>query len=903
MLESVSRRTFGGSSGTYNVRASELARDRGRLKTLNVTVVFLDDTQHTFQLEKHAKGSILLECVFQHLELIEKDYFGLQFTENGAAPSPSNNYIAKWLDPNKSVKKQARGGSFYFRVKFYVTDPSKLQEEYTRYHFYLQVRKDILQGRLLVSPNTACLLASYTVQSELGDYQADELEPNYLSGMTLIPGQTEEMERKIAELHKLHMGQTPADAEFNFLDHVKRLDTYGVDLHRTRDSSNRELQIGVTANGLVVFQNNIRINMISWAKIVKISFKRKQFFVQIRKEPSESYDTLLGFNMLTYRSSKNLWKSCVEHHTFFRLDSPHVTRKLLPAPLRLGSKFRYSGRTEFQTFEETKQSQTQRSFFRNTSKSATKSAVMPTIEEKKLLISSGPSSVIQDNKVSVGTWESRQTWGEPSSPHHSDDEGGFLNRQSAVIEEQHNMPAFSPILPTRTVISYVDDDTTESLMERSHPAPGSLYDIPNYETSVSQIEESIVSIKLLPDEQGRFGFNVKGGCDLNMPILVSRVAPNTPADRCYPKLNEGDQVLVINGCNVTGLEHDQVVKLIRAARDAQTRTELTLTVKQNILYEPGGQEEPPYQYVPESPLTEMQRGVGALEQSILLLADGLASGALVAQFEQLYRKKPGLTCNEAKKQENINKNRYRDISPYDATRVILVNGADGDYINANYINMEIPSSGIINRYIATQGPLQNTVNDFWQMVLEAQSTLIVMVTTIMERGRSKCTKYWPPVSETLDVGSSLRLKTIKEESDSTSSFVFREFILWDLTTGESREITQMQYLAWPDHGVPDDISRFLSFTESVRRARAGMVEPAIVHCSAGIGRTGVLILMETAMCLIEANEPVYPLDIVRQMRDQRVMMIQTPSQYRFVCSCVHYSYTEGLVKPLPEFLR
>ncbi|XP_065205473.1 tyrosine-protein phosphatase non-receptor type 4 [Planococcus citri] len=902
MLESVSRRTFGGSSGTYNVRASELARDRGRLKTLNVTVVFLDDTQHSFQLDKHAKGNVLLECVFQHLELIEKDYFGLQFTENGSAPSLSNTHLTKWLDPNKAVKKQARGGCFYFKVKFYVTDPSKLQEEYTRYHFYLQVRKDILQGKLLVSPSTACLLASYTVQSELGDYQIEELEPNYLSGMVLVPGQTEEMERKISELHKMHKGQTPADAEFNFLDHVKRLETYGVDLHRARDSSNKELQLGVTANGLVVFQNNIRINTISWAKIVKISFKRKQFFVQIRREPSENYDTLLGFNMLTYRSSKNLWKSCVEHHTFFRLDSPHVIRKLIPTALRLGSKFRYSGRTEFQTLEESRQGRSQRHFFRTTSKVGTRHSVMPTIEEKtKSLISSGLNTRAQE-KV-IGNWEnSRQTWGETSSPHPSDDEGGFLDRQNGTSEET-KIAAFSPILPSRTVISYVDDDTTDSLTERSHHAPGSLYDIPNYETPVPQVEENIVCIKLTPDDQGRFGFNVKGGSDLNMPILVSRVAPNTPADRCYPKLNEGDQVLMINGCSISGLEHDQVVKLIRAARDAQPRTELTLTVKQNVMYEPGGQEEPPYQYVPESPLSEMQRGAGALEQSMLLLADGLASGALVAQFEQLYRKKPGMNCNESKKSENINKNRYRDISPYDATRVVLKNGQDGDYINANYVNMEIPGSGIINRYIATQGPLQNTINDFWQMTLEAQSTLIVMVTTLMERGRSKCAKYWPSVSEILELGPTLRLKTTKEESDPTSSFVFREFVLWDTKSGESREITQMQYLAWPDHGVPDDISRFLTFTEHVRRARAGMVEPTIVHCSAGIGRTGVLILMETAMCLIEANEPVYPLDIVRQMRDQRVMMIQTPSQYRFVCSCVHYAYTEGLVKPLAEFLR
>jgi len=196
MIESVSRRAFGGSSGTYNVRATELARDR-RLKTLSVTVVFLDDTKQVFQLEKRAKGSVLLDVVFQHLELVEKHYFGLQFSDNGAPPTPANSELMRWLDPAKPVKKQMRGqGYFYLKVKFYVTDPSKLQEEYTRYHFYLQIRKDILSGKLKVPPSTACLLASYTVQSELGDYHPDEHGPKYLSVMALVLGQTKKWKEK-----------------------------------------------------------------------------------------------------------------------------------------------------------------------------------------------------------------------------------------------------------------------------------------------------------------------------------------------------------------------------------------------------------------------------------------------------------------------------------------------------------------------------------------------------------------------------------------------------------------------------------------------------------------------------------------------------------------------------------
>ncbi|XP_014294110.1 tyrosine-protein phosphatase non-receptor type 4 isoform X2 [Halyomorpha halys] len=890
MIESVSRRAFGGSSGTYNVRATELARDR-RLKTLTVTVIFLDDTKQLFQLEKRAKGHVLLELVFQHLELVEKHYFGLQFSDNGVPPTPANADIMRWLDPAKPVKKQMRGqGYFYLRVKFYVSDPSKLQEEYTRYHFYLQIRKDILNGKLIIPPSTACLLASYMVQSELGDYHPDDHGPKYISGMQLIPGQTEEMERKIAELHKLHKGQTPADAEFNFLDHAKRLDMYGVDLHRARDSANKELQLGVTSTGLVVFQNGVKINNFSWGKIVKISFKRKQFFIQLRREPSESYDTLLGFNVVTYRSCKVLWKSCVEHHTFFRLHSPAVRRR---TPLPIGSRVYYSGRTELQAIEEARlRPRVERTFIRCSSRKLVVSA--PDDKNRPVgVTNSTRSSRAYDNKVTSLSREPRRAWGE-NSPNNIDDDGGFLDR---TIEESR---AFTPVLPARA-ISYADEEPDS---ERPTTASG-LYDLSHYSPQSSphlttQVDEGVVFIRMTPDEEGRFGFNVKGGSDLAMPILVSRVAPNTPADRCYPKLNEGDQVLCINGIDVGGMLHEQVVNLIRASRDAHGG-ELVLTVRPSSVYEAGTcpeekEEEPLYQYVSDTSV-----GRDSLEQSIGLLREGLMSGSLVLAFDRSYRKKPGLTTTQAALPQNSNSNRYTDILPYDLTRVILESGANGDYINANYVNMEIPGSGIINRYIATQGPLVNTVGDFWTMVWEAGSSLVVMVTSLMERGRAKCHKYWPNIGETLE-GAGLRLKSVRAQYNNPAGFISNTLTLTHLQSGVEREITQLQYIGWPDHGVPDNAAVFLQFIAEVRRFRVGMVEPTIVHCSAGIGRTGVLILMETALCLIEANQPVYPLQIVQHMRDQRAMMVQTSSQFRFVCTCILHAFTEGICKPLPEYL-
>lgn len=192
-----------------------------------------------------------------------------------------------------------------------------------------------------------------SLTAELGDFNAVEHQPGYLSGLQLLAEQTPEAERKICELHKLHRGQLPADAEYNYLEHGKRLELYGIDLHKATDSNGKDLQLGVSAVGLLVFQHSLRINTFSWSKMVKVSFKRKDFFIQLRREPSESYDTLLGFGMLSHKHAKALWKSCVEHHSFFRLKRPHRLSRFLN--ISLGSKFYYSGRTELQAVQESKQ--------------------------------------------------------------------------------------------------------------------------------------------------------------------------------------------------------------------------------------------------------------------------------------------------------------------------------------------------------------------------------------------------------------------------------------------------------------------------------------------------------------------------------------------------------------------
>uniref|UniRef100_A0AAY4CNZ6 protein-tyrosine-phosphatase n=1 Tax=Denticeps clupeoides TaxID=299321 RepID=A0AAY4CNZ6_9TELE len=738
----------------YNVRASELARD-GQHSEVVCNVLLLDNTVQAFKVNKHDQGQVLLDVVFKHLELTERDYFGLQLADETCDSQ-------RWLDPNKPIRKQLKRGSPHnlnFRVKFFVSDPNKLQEEYTRYLYFLQLKQDILTA-------------------ELGDYSHSEHLPGYLSEYSFIPTPPQDFEKEITKLHQQHNGLSPAQSEFNYLNTARTLELYGVELHCARQS------LHVLRSPVTFFSPS--------------SFFSPSRFVAPNQ--SESRETLLGFNMVNYRACKNLWKACVEHHTFFRLDRPVPPQK---------------------------------NFFAHYFTLGSKSPSKPLV--RKLLTRMDWESVsrnsLSDDRLETQSLPTRSPPGTPNQP---------CTTQHFVGEKSFSPAQVNGVIP----------------------------------------HDNLVLIKMRPDENGRFGFNVKGGSDQKMPIIVSRVAPGTPADLCVPRLNEGDQVVLINGRDISDHTHDQVVMFIKASCEDHSG-ELILLVRPNgnvtaylfffFFF---------YMYIYCVYVFICCVFFDCLNQYIFWL------------FQQLYRKRPGMAMSCAKLPQNISKNRYRDISPYDATRVIL-KGLE-DYINANYINMEVPASGLLNRYIACQGPLPNTCSHFWQMTWEQGSTMVVMLTTQVERGRVKCHQYWPNPSTSSTYGN-FQVTCLSEEGN--SAYTVREMTLTNIETNEERQITQIQYMAWPDHGVPDDSTDFLNFVDLVRSTRQGKDPPVVVHCSAGIGRTGVLITMETAMCLIECNQPVYPLDIVRTMRDQRAMMIQTPSQYRFVCEAILKVYTEEVVKP------
>ncbi|XP_031720802.1 band 4.1-like protein 3b isoform X11 [Anarrhichthys ocellatus] len=326
-----------------------------KTKIMECKVTMLDGSDFTLNVEKRARGQVLFDKICDHLNLLEKDYFGITCRD---VENQTN-----WLDPSKELKKQIRTGpwNFAFNVKFYPPDPSQLTEDITRYYLCLQLRDDVVSGRLPCSFATHTVLGSYAVQSELGDYDPEELGSDYISELRVAPNQTKELEEKVMELHKTYKGMTPAEAEIHFLENAKKLSMYGVDLHHAKlvgslyeclaptegeDSEGVEIMLGVCSSGLLIYRDRLRINRFAWPKILKISYKRNNFYIKIRPGEFEQFESTIGFKLPNHRAAKRLWKVCVEHHTFFRLISPEAQPKKF---LSLGSKFRYSGRTQAQT--------------------------------------------------------------------------------------------------------------------------------------------------------------------------------------------------------------------------------------------------------------------------------------------------------------------------------------------------------------------------------------------------------------------------------------------------------------------------------------------------------------------------------------------------------------------------
>lgn len=316
-------------------------------KLMSIKIQMLDDTQEAFEVPQRAPGKVLLDAVCSHLNLVEGDYFGLEF--------PDHKKITVWLDLLKPIVKQIRRPKHVvvrFVVKFFPPDHTQLQEELTRYLFALQVKQDLAQGRLTCSDTSAALLISHIVQSEIGDFD-EASDREHLAKNKYIP-QQDALEDKIVEFHHNHMGQTPAESDFQLLEIARRLEMYGIRLHPAKDREGTKINLAVANTGILVFQGFTKINAFNWAKVRKLSFKRKRFLIKLRPDANSSYQDTLEFLMASRDFCKSFWKICVEHHAFFRLfEEPKPKPKAVL--FSRGSSFRFSGRTQKQVLDYVKE--------------------------------------------------------------------------------------------------------------------------------------------------------------------------------------------------------------------------------------------------------------------------------------------------------------------------------------------------------------------------------------------------------------------------------------------------------------------------------------------------------------------------------------------------------------------
>uniref|UniRef100_A0A8B9KMI6 protein-tyrosine-phosphatase n=1 Tax=Astyanax mexicanus TaxID=7994 RepID=A0A8B9KMI6_ASTMX len=778
----------------------------------------LDNNVIECTLSVESTGQECLEAVAQRLELRETHYFGLWFH--------SKAQVLRWVELEKALKKQLdKFGNeplLFFGVMFYVPNVSRLEQEVTRYQYYLQVKKEVLDGRLHCSVEQGIRLAGLAVQADFGDFTQYPSQ-DFLREYVLFPVVLEDWTQKVAEEHKSHYRMQPAEAELLYIKEAEKLDGFGQESFAAKDNYTNDLFIGVSFIGVFVKHRNGRSIMLHrWKDIGTIGHNKSAITVEIT-----SKDDTIMFHTEDMEMAKYIARLFTARHKFYKQNKICSEPNNSPVTIRR----------------------------------------RPTWNRLHFFLSSQTDSIFHDDPyyksetslVEIGYRNGLM----PNGSMCSSPSVGSLNRSQTFV---HSSPMSSNLsIPGSELMrpDYIPSHRHSTIIAPSYRPT------PEYDAVMRQKR------RLLPatpssdcHSQSLRSLNISNAYAYRQPEALVYSQPEMRERGMYPGPYGGG-----GGVPFSTLERQKL------SADSMKRPLMMAAL--NGLYVAR-------MPVPENP-HEDASSKAITDERCKHLEMRLEEERLFTEYEQILKKRAECNLSTAVVPENTERNRFRDVVPYEDNRVELVPNKENNtgYINASHIKV-----GEEWHYIATQGPLPNTSHDFWQMVWEQGVNVIAMVTAEEEGGRSKSHRYWPKLGSKHNSATHGKFKVTTKFRTDSGCYATTGLKVKHLLSGQERTVWHLQYTDWPEHGCPEYVQGFLSYLEeiqSVRRHTNSMLDtskspnpPVVVHCSAGVGRTGVVILTELMISCLEHNERVEVPVMLSRLRQQRMLMVQTVSQYKFV---------------------
>uniref|UniRef100_A0A3Q4HI86 protein-tyrosine-phosphatase n=1 Tax=Neolamprologus brichardi TaxID=32507 RepID=A0A3Q4HI86_NEOBR len=798
----------------YNVLSKNYFVTRIRLLDSNVI-------ECTLSVE--STGQECLEAVAQRLELRETHYFGLWF--QGKTQTPEK----RWVELEKPLKKQLdKFGNeplLFFGVMFYVPNVSRLEQEATRYQYYLQVKKEVLDGRLQCLVEQGIRLAGLAVQADFGDF-TQFLSQDFLREYVLFPvnwrngeDALEEWTQKVAEEHKSHCRMQAAEAELLYIKEVEKLDGFGQESFPAKDNYTNDIFIGVSFIGVFVKHRNGR--SIMWKDIGTIAHNKSAITVEIT-----SRDDTIVFHMEDMEMAKYIARLFTARHKFYKQNKICAEPTHSPAPMRRRPTWTHRLSLVYSIFHDDPYYKSESSLDRCTVDFTYRNGNVP----NGSMYSSPSLSSLNRSQNFV-----------PPSPMSSNLSipGSELMRPDYIPSHRHSAIIAPSYRPT-----------------------------PEYDAVMRQKRCMLPAHHDLHSQSLR-SLNISNACAYRQP---------EPLVYSQPEMRERGPY---HGVAPRFLSFLKTLERQKMSVDSMKRPLMMAAL--NGLYVAR-------MPVPESPGEEGAKA--ATDERCKTLELKLEEERVFTEYEQVPKKRADCILTTATLPENAERNRFRDVVPYEENRVELVPNKENNtgYINASHIKVMI--RGEAWHYIATQGPLANTCADFWQMVWEQGVNVIAMVTAEEEGGRSKSHRYWPKLGSKHNSATHGKFKVTTKFRTDSGCYATTGLKVKHLLSGQERTVWHLQYTDWPEQGCPEYVLGFLSYLEeiqSVRRHTNSMLDtskslnpPVVVHCSAGVGRTGVVILTELMIRCLEHNEPVEVPTMLSELRQQRMLMVQTISQYKFV---------------------